>query len=81
VRRFIIKRRSVGLGQPNPFRGGKRQVTFGPWQTVSIHPSLEVAEQTMRGYTAGLYDRAIFYKGKIVATTQGRVPNYERLLQ
>jgi len=60
--KWILKRRTFGLGAPNPYARGGRAMRRGKWETVATASSYQEALSS-RSHI-GLYEWAIFYGGK-----------------
>lgn len=64
--KYHIKKRTFEKSSiPNPYRP-RGQVTYGPWVAVTSAEDKEEAAKLARSITVGLYDKAIFFRGKMV---------------
>lgn len=72
---YILKRRTIGTAARNPYRP-KGQVKYGTWVRWLMDAEYaSIAAHFNAAPRGGLYDWAVFYRGKIVARPQfGRLP-------
>jgi len=70
---YIYKRRAcLGMGKPSMYRPRGR-MTFGKWQRVCDYATLAEAHSHQLRDSVGLYDRAVFHKGRRLTDSNGRL--------
>lgn len=69
---YIVREREYeGLTPPLAY-SGKQLVRWGKWRTMSRHRDLADAEASRGARSAGIFERAVFYGGRMVVDAEGR---------
>ncbi len=70
--KFIVREREfTQLSKPLAFRG-RRVARFTPWTTIGEYAAVEDAGKQRGARNTGLFERAIFLRGKMVVDPEGR---------